>query len=125
MYRTRCSDVASSELVASSSAKITGFLRSARAMARRCRWPPLKLSRPTARLHILVRYNHMHNGYVVLTLCIEPAWHAPYELAVGLASSVFNLLAGGVRESVCDIGCNCASEKDRILVGDLADNLWR
>jgi hypothetical protein len=44
---TRCSLVASSALVASSNARIAGRFRSARAMARRWRWPPLKLSLPT------------------------------------------------------------------------------
>lgn len=42
-----CSDAASSELVASSRAKIAGFFSSARAIARRCLCPPLKLRRPT------------------------------------------------------------------------------
>jgi hypothetical protein len=46
---TRRSADASRELVASSSAKIAGFLSKARAMARRWRWPPLRLNLPTAR----------------------------------------------------------------------------
>ena len=44
---TRCSLVASSALVASSSARIAGRFSSARAIARRWRWPPLRLCRPT------------------------------------------------------------------------------
>ena len=46
---TRCSEVASSELVASSSARIAGFFSSARAIASLCRWPPESDARPTAR----------------------------------------------------------------------------
>jgi hypothetical protein len=48
MSHTLRSEVASKELVASSKASITGFFNNARAIARRCRCPPLKLSRPTA-----------------------------------------------------------------------------
>lgn len=46
---TRCSDVASSELVASSRARIAGFFSSARAIASRWRCPPEREERPTVR----------------------------------------------------------------------------
>lgn len=42
-----CSDTVSSALVASSNSKMEGRFNSARAIAIRCLWPPLKLNRPT------------------------------------------------------------------------------
>jgi hypothetical protein len=58
-----CSDAASSELVASSSAKIAGFFSSARAIASRCLWPPLKLRRPTAQEYHQILHKRKWKGH--------------------------------------------------------------
>jgi hypothetical protein len=96
---TRRSADASKELVASSSAKIAGFFRSARAIARRWRWPPLRLSLPTVNDCKIRGIPKMY----VLTLRIETVRQSPNKFAVGLTRSSFDLLPRSVLVTVCDV----------------------
>lgn len=98
---TLCSDVASSALVASSRARMTGFFKRARAMASLCLCPPLKLKRLTTIQMISEQYYQAIND---LTLCIKAFRHSPYELAIGVSRSLFDVFTGGVRVSKCDVG---------------------
>jgi hypothetical protein len=99
---TRRSADASKELVASSSAKIAGFLSRARAMARRWRWPPLRLNRLTERV-IAVKARKGIPPVQDLTVRIKPVRQTPYEFAICFASSSLDLLPGNVLVAIGDI----------------------
>lgn len=113
-YPTLCSDAASSELVASSSAKILGFFSNARAIARRCLCPPLKLRRPTEQDNY---QQFTPEKKVAQTFCVETLRHPKYELAVRLACSSFDLLARSILVPEGDIRCNGPREEDGVLGG--------
>ena len=67
---------------------MAGFLSNARAIARRCRCPPLKLVLPTVRdCWWLASFPEKWE----LTLGIETLGHSPDKFTVGLASSSLDL----------------------------------
>lgn len=109
-----CSDAASSELVASSSANIAGFFSSARAIARRCLCPPLRLRRPTTQDRHQLSYSRKK---VAQTLGFEPLWHPQDELTVRLTCSSFDLLLSGILVPEGNVRCNGPCEEDRVLGG--------
>ena len=112
---TRRSADASKELVASSSAKMAGFLSKARAMARRWRWPPLRLNRPTE-IHV----SKLPGYFTRLsrpTLRVKTVRQTPYKLAICFARGCLNLLPRNILITIGDVGRYRACKQYGVLFG--------
>jgi hypothetical protein len=113
---TRRSADASKELVASSSTKMAGFLSKARAMARRWRWPPLKLNRPTTGL-MYQTYQENPIRPSRPTLRVKTVGQTPYKLAVCFTGGSLDLFPRNILITVGNVGRYRSCKQYGVLFG--------